>query len=321
MSKWISKDTFKEFADEKKNETQPASGGAFLDKKWKALEKGPSDNPKTYEVRFLPDPKNGFYKKIFYHMWKQGEKWVYQLCPKTEDFNNACPICAVVNKLFQGSESDKNEARKLKRKEKYVSNVFVAYDPRDAGKAPDDESKQEGKVLIYEFPSKVEQKLAEEIKDTRNGLGASIFDPDADGYNFVIKVGTQSGGTNQSFPEYSMSTFARRPNAIADSEEAIDKLMADRVTLDEYISKSRKPMSVLIEAMKTEMFWDLIASDFRKYENAEEPTEKKSEPKTETPREEPKQESVKAESKAESKKDESDDLDEAALLAELENFN
>ena len=317
MSKWISKDVFKEFVEERKNETQPTSGGAFLDKKWKGLEKGPSDNPKTYEVRFLPDPTNGFYKKIFYHMWKMGEKWVYFQCPKTEDFNNPCPICSVVNKLFQGSESDKNEARKLKRKEKFISNVFVAYDPRDAGKAADDESKQEGKVLLYEFPSKLEQKLAEEIKDTRNGLGASIFDPGEDGYNFIIKVGTQSGGQNQSFPEYSMSTFARRPSAIGTDDE-INKLMESRVPLDEYLAKSKRVMGDLIKAMKDEMFWDLIARDFEKYEG-----ESKSEKKSEVKKEEAatKEKSAPEPKREEPKKEENDsDLSEEDLLAELENF-
>lgn len=320
MSKWVTKDLFQNFVEEKKNETQPATGGAFIDKKWKNLEKGPSDNPKTYEVRFLPDPVKGFYKKIFYHMWKVGEKWCFYQCPKTEDFNNPCPICAVVNKLFQGSESDKVEARKLKRKEKYVSNVFVAYDPRDAGKAADDESKQEGKVLLYEFPSKLEQKLAEEIKDTRNGLGASVFDPGPDGYNFIIKVGTQSGGQNQSFPEYSMSTFARRPSAIG-SDEEIDKLMETRVSLDEYITKGKKSMNDLIKSMKDEMFWDLIARDFERYETV---TEKKTEePKKEESksREESKKEDVKTEPKREeTKKEENSELSEEDLLAELENF-
>jgi hypothetical protein len=247
-----------------------------------------------------------------------GEKWVYFQCPKTEDFNNPCPICAVVNKHFQGSENDKTEARKLKRKEKFVSNVFVAYDPRDAGKAADDDSKQEGKVLLYEFPSKLEQKLAEEIKDTRNGLGAAIFDPGEDGYNFIIKVGTQSGGQNQSFPEYSMSTFARRPSAIG-TDEQIEKLMETRVDLNEYLSKSKKSMADLIKAMKDEMFWDLVARDFEKYEN-EPKTEKKESPKTETPKEESKPTTKEPEKEAECKKDETEDLSEADLLAELENF-
>ena len=33
MSKWVSKDLFKEFTEEKRNEAQPTSGGAFIDKK------------------------------------------------------------------------------------------------------------------------------------------------------------------------------------------------------------------------------------------------------------------------------------------------
>jgi len=323
MSKWINKDLFKEFVEEKKTETQAPTSGPIFEKKWKALEKGPSSDPKTYEARFLPDPKKGFYQKIHYHMWKVGEKYVYYICPKTDDFNNPCPICGVVNKLFQGSEDDKKIARNMKRKEKFVSNVFVAYDPRDAGKEKDDSARSEGKVLLYEFPSKIEQKLAEEIKDTKNGLGHSIFDPSSEGYNFIIKVGTQSGGgeNKQSFPEYSMSTFARRPNAIADSEEEIDRLMGERIAIDDYISKSKRPMKDLIEAVKTEMLWELVERDFARYVEDEPKKETKSETKTEEKKEN-KPSAPKVEEKKEEKPstENDEDLDEASLLAELENF-
>lgn len=207
----------------------------------------------------------------------------------------------------------------MKRKEKFVSNVFVSYDPRDAGKAKDDESKAEGKVLFYEFPSKLEQKLAEEIKDSRNGLGSSIFDPSSDGYNFIIKVGTQSGGDGkQSFPEYSMSTFARRPGAIAESDAEIDKLMSERIPMGEYISKSMKPLKDLCEAMKAEMFWELVERDFTKYLEPE-----GSKVETNSKSEAPKAEERKSEApKAQERKSESssEDLSEEELLKELANF-
>lgn len=306
MSKWINKDLFAEFTNEKKNEVAGGSGNDFS-KKW-SVEKGTADNPKTFEVRFLPDKKQGFYKKYYYHMWKIGEKWTFVQCPKTHDFNNPCPICSVVNKLFAGSETDKNEARKLKRKQKFISNVFIAHDPRDAEKDADD--KVEGTVKIYEFPSKLEQKLSEEIKDTRNGLGAAIFDPSEEGYNFIIKVGTQSGGSGQSFPEYSMSMFARRPSPIAESDEKIEELMEERIDLNEYLGKQNKPIEELIQLMKDEMFWDLISSEYARYEKAEEKKE------TSTT----KKEEVKVETSSSSSEEDDTDVSEADLLAELENF-
>ncbi|MFW6026787.1 MAG: hypothetical protein ACOCRX_10640, partial [Candidatus Woesearchaeota archaeon] len=71
------------------------------------------------------------------------------LCPKTFNFENPCPICSVTSKLYKGTEDDKKEAGRYKRKQKFVSNIFVVDDPRDSEKEKDD--KASGKVLIYEF--------------------------------------------------------------------------------------------------------------------------------------------------------------------------
>lgn len=313
MSKWINKDLFADFAKEKKTENETSFGAGFT-KKF-TVEKGTVESPNVYEIRFLPDLNNGFYKKMYYHMFKVGEKWKFIQCPKTHNFDNPCPICSVVNKLFQGSESDKNEARRLKRKQKFVCNVFVVDDPRDDGK--DDDDKNAGKVMLYEFPGKVEQKLKEEIKDTKNGLGASIFDPSENGYNFILKVGVQSGGQGQSFPEYSMSMFARRPSPIAESENKIDELMEQRIAIDEHFSKNDTSMNELIQVMKDEMFWDLISSEYKRYEK-----ELEKELDDEVPF---KEDSSKVEENEESKESssnesEDDEVSDEDLLAELENL-
>jgi hypothetical protein len=157
---------FNSFVEEQKKEDSN-SGTPSFKREWKP-EKGTADKPNSYEIRFLPDVKTGFYKKQLYHMFQVDGKWAFYQCPKTTDFNNPCPICSVVQKLYQGSEDDKKEARRLKRKQKFISNIFVAHDPRDVDKETDD--KAEGKIKLYGFPAKVEALLKQEITDVRNGL-------------------------------------------------------------------------------------------------------------------------------------------------------
>jgi ribosomal protein L12E/L44/L45/RPP1/RPP2 len=118
-----------------------------------------------------------------------------------------------------------------------------------------------------------------------------------------------------------MSTFARRPSAIG-SDEEIDKLMETRVDLNEYLKKNMKSMSDLIKAMKDEMFWDLIAKDFERYASeSSAPSEKTEAPKEEKKPTETKKDEAPKEEKKVTESSDSDDLSEADLLAELENFN
>jgi len=260
-SKWIDKELFNEFQKEKIEEKDSGGGNrsALL---WPTPEKGSIENPKVYEGRFVPDPKGKFYKRFYYHMWQAGdESWIFILCPKSHDFKNYCPFCSVTSKLYAGgTKQDKAQGYALKRKEKFVGNWFVVKDPRDADK--EKESKMSGTLKLYEFPGKLEQKLKKEITDTEEGYGLSIFDPSEEGRNFIIRVlSTKKDDRGKQWPDYSNSDFARSMSAIADSDEAIQAVMDKTVDLDEYIKEMEVSNPKMVEILKNEFLWDMVADE------------------------------------------------------------
>lgn len=264
MSKWLNDDLFKKFVEERKKEDEKQDSGKFQ-QKWPTPAAGTSETPETYIIRFLPDKKGIPYKKFYYHMFKVGEKFKFFLCPKTHNFDNYCPICAATSKLWTGSDADKEIAKVLKRKEKFVGNIFIVDDPRDA--KADDDNKQNGTVKLYEFPSKIESKLKNEILDTKNGIGPCIFDPGSEGFDFILKVKSTKPINNQSWPEYSDSTFARRASAIGTDKE-IDEIMKSVVDLIEYINGMAASEDEMIEALKAEFVYEVIEAEYLRRKNA-----------------------------------------------------
>lgn len=338
MSKWIKKDLFDTFQKEKIEEKDNSSGGGFIRSNlvWDTPEKGTIEQAKIYEGRFLPDPKGEFYKRYYYHFWQSGETWKFVLCPKTNDFKEYCPFCSSVSKLYNGTEQDKKQAYLLKRKDKFVGNFFIVKDPRDAEK--DDENKVVGKVRLYEFPAKVEQKLKNEITDREEGYGREIFDPSEEGRNFILKVlSTKKQEDGRTWPDYSSSTFSRSQSALG-SEEEIDDIMASCTDLEEYLKSRSLSKDKQVEILKNEFLWELVESECLKHgyidveSNGDDSKNNKREENFDTGREnnrkeEDKKEELSSDSdvREEVKKDDDnkisvDDLDDDDLLRELDSM-
>lgn len=264
MSKWINKDLFNKFVEQKKNEKDKPSGGLRRSElAWKNPERGTVDKAKVYTGRFLPDPKGQFYKKYYYHMFQIGDQWAFFLCPKTYHFEDYCPWCSISSKLWTGTKADKSAAYNYKRKEKFVANWYVINDPRDA--EVEDDEKVSSTVKMYEFPSKVESKLKEQITDTTNGLGPLIFTPDKEGFDFIIKVtSTKKDRNGKVWPDYSLSEFSRKPHAIAESEKAIEAIMRSTIDLDDYIADMERDWEDVVDTLKQLMLWDMVSDEVSK---------------------------------------------------------
>ena len=309
-SKWIDKDLFSKYVEQKQQEADApqAQGMRRSDFVWPTPSAGTADKPKVYEGRLLPDPKGLFTKKYYYHMWKSGEKMVFQLCPKTDDFNNWCALCSVTSKLYTGTDTDKKLAFNIKRKERHVTNWFVVEDPRDK-EQDDDEKKHSGKVKVYEFPSKLESKIKQEVTDKKEGLGLAIFDPGAEGYNLIIKIGTTKPDKNKNtYPDYANSVFSRRSSSLG-SDKEIEAIMKSRYSLKEYLDGLKSDDEVLIKVLKDERLWEMVQDEWAKMKGTavvitsnggSKPAESKA-PAEDVPFEVG-----------------NDDVDDAALLAELD---
>jgi hypothetical protein len=315
-SKWINKDLFGAFQEQKKQEKEaPATGGIRrLDMLWKNPEKGTDTTPKIYVGRFVPDKNGKFYKKYFYHMFKSGEKWAFFLCPKTHDFDKFCPFCSATQKLYMGTAADKKIAYSYKRKEKYVGNFFIQDDPRDSERSEEDKCNKT--VKLYEFPSKVEMKLKEQITDTKYGLGPAIFDPGDGGYDFIIKVlSTKKDPNGNIWPDYSNSEFARRPSAIAETDAEVDEIMKTVFDLDDYIASMERDDEAVEATLKAEMLWDLVKDEWSRIKKVTPPSKAELAAAAEEDDDIPEDEIY-----GNTTDEDDDDDSDAALLKELENL-
>ena len=266
MSKWIDKKLFEKYVENKEKE-QVETARTFVRKSdvvWTNPTAGTATQAEIYEGRFLPDPKGIFSSKYFYHMWKAGEKWNYVFCPKTWDFNNYCPICALTNKLYMGTAKDKVMAGLMKRKIRHVANFYIISDPRDS-KISDADKKMSGKIKIYEFPDKVESKLKMQLLDKSEGLGSQIFDPGEDGHNFILRIkSTKPDGNGKSYPDYADCDFSRKSSAIG-TEKQIKDIMDSRYDLIEYIKGLETQKEIIVEMLRTEMLYDIVKDEWEKH--------------------------------------------------------
>lgn len=319
MSKWIDKQLFKEFAQEKtkeaEQEKQKGGSSARMGMIFPTPERGSVDKPKVYEGRFIPDQNGKFYKKFFYHMFMSGEQWQFILCPKTHNFENWCGWCSVTQKLFMGGQEDKKSAQNYKRKEKYVGNWFVVKDPRDAERESDE--KLQNSVRLYEFPGRVESKLKTEITDTKEGYGFNIFNPGEDGYNFILKVkSTKKDREGRTWPDYSDSMFSRSPQALG-SDRQIKKIMESTFDLEEYVGTLARSEDDILDLLKGEMVWDLVASEHKRMKGLQ---PKEDEEELDLPTTDP-DDDLSAEDMDETPEPKTEgDLSDEDLLAELESI-
>ena len=275
MSKWVDTDKFKQFAKEKQEEAeQSSSGGGGFFKKWTNPKGNSTEKPTVYKIRFLPDAQGNFYKKYLYHFLRSGEKSYFFKCPKTESWENYCPWCHAGRILYQGNSDDKEKAKQLYRKTRFVGNVFIIDDPRDV--QAEESRKVNGTVRLYEFPATIEGKIKTQITDEEEGRGPAIFDPE-DGYNFLVKVALkkQDSGGNQ-WPTYEMSEFSLNKNSIADSSEKIKEIMDSVYDLSEYLQSIEMDAEMHKKLLKNEMLWEDVQSEFEKFMEGKEPESRKS---------------------------------------------
>ena len=120
----------------------------------------------TYQVRLVPNPSAP--KETIFHYYNHGwnsnatGKYVTALCPTT--FGDTCPIDAYYLKTYRtGTESEKEAARVLSRKEAWMVNVYVISDPENP--------ENEGKVKILRYG----KELAKIIESALEGDDAAEF--------------------------------------------------------------------------------------------------------------------------------------------------
>lgn len=133
-------------------------------------------------IRFLPAPENEEvpFVRVFKHSFK-GPTGQWYIEDSLTTINKADPVSDYNTKLWKTEiDENKNIARDQKRKQVFISNIYVVNDPA----VPEND----GKVFLYEYGVKIFDKLNEAMHPVDDGDEAiNPFDL-FDGANFKLRI-------------------------------------------------------------------------------------------------------------------------------------
>lgn len=184
-------------------------------------------------IRFLDTPlnseKNGLEAspvvQRYNHGFEVNGKWYIEDCPTT--LGLPCPVCEANNELWNsGVESDKNIARKRKRKLSYYANIYVVSDPANP--------ESEGKVWLYRFGRQIWD-IIEEARQPQSALDEAMNPFDMwTGANLRIRVRQNEGG----YDTYTSSAF-ESAKPLADSDDKIKEIWSQAYPLEPEIATEK----------------------------------------------------------------------------------
>ena len=174
-------------------------------------------------IRFLPAPGNE--EMPFVRIWDhgfQGPTGLWYIENSLTTINADDPVSEFNAKLWNsGVESDKDQARKQKRRLKYVANVYIV---KDAA-----QPEYEGKVMLYAFGKKIFDKLNDLMNpEFPDESPVNPFDL-WEGANFRLKIRQYEGYAN-----YDKSEF--EPAApLFDDDEKLENVWKQEHSLQDLI--------------------------------------------------------------------------------------
>lgn len=191
-------------------------------------------------IRFLPAP--GEEEMPFVRIWDhgfQGPTGLWYIENSLTTINQDDPVSEYNSKLWNsGLESDKEIARKQKRRLKYVSNIYVIKDAAHP--------ENEGKVFLFSYGKKIFDKLNDlmnpEFPDEQPVNPFDLWE----GANFRLKIRQYEG-----YPNYDKSEF-----------ESVSPLFDDDDKLEE-VWKQEHSLQELIDAKNFKSYAELKAKLYR----------------------------------------------------------
>ena len=173
-------------------------------------------------IRFLPAPEGCElpWAQVWSHAFQGPGGWLIDNCLTT--LGQQCPVCEKNRVLWNsGSDRDKEEARKQKRKLSYYANIYVVRDPAN----PDNE----GKVFLYKFGKKIFDKIMGAMQpEFEDEEAINPFDF-WQGANFKLKIVKKDGYWN-----YDKSEFDR-PGPLLDDDDALEALWKKEYSLTQFL--------------------------------------------------------------------------------------
>ena len=175
-------------------------------------------------IRFLPavDGEELPWVKVWKHAF-QGPTGKWYIENSLTTLNQKDPVSEHNTSLWNtGLESDKETARKQKRKLEYYSNIYVVSDPKHP--------ENEGKVFLFRYGKKIFDKIMASMQpEFEDETPINPFDF-WEGANFKLKIRKVDGFWNYDKSEFDSVT------ALADSDEKLDGIWKKQYSLQEFLA-------------------------------------------------------------------------------------
>jgi hypothetical protein len=185
-------------------------------------------------IRFIPSAEAKDSATVFSHSFKNEEtgKWMIDTCPTTHYHNewDKCPVCQLAGQYYEeGTEDSKKLASSVRRKKKYISNIYVVKDP----KSPEND----GKVFLFQYGQKIHDKIISMAKDEYgDGEIVDVFDLE-DGRDFTLRSKKNNGG----WIDYDDSSFETSNCFSKFDDDKLNSILQSSHALDEFISEDKIP--------------------------------------------------------------------------------
>ena len=177
-------------------------------------------------IRFLPavDGEDMPWAKVWNHAF-QGPTGQWYIENSLTTIGQNDPVSEMNSAYWNsGVESDKEIARKQKRKLQYFANIYVVEDPANP--------QNEGKVMLYRFGKKIFDKCMEAMQPAfKDETAVNPFDFWA-GANFKLKLRKVEGYWN-----YDKSEFSA-PSALFDDDDQLEEVWKKQYPLSEFSAET-----------------------------------------------------------------------------------
>lgn len=177
-------------------------------------------------IRFLPAPNNEDvpFVRLFDHGFQGPGGWFIEKSLTTLGQDD--PVSEYNTTLWNsGVESNKDQARKQKRRLSFISNIYVVKDPTNPS--------NEGKVYLYKFGKKIFDKLNDQMNpEFEDEKAVNPFDL-WEGTNFRLKMRNVEG-----FRNYDKSEFDS-PAPLLDDDAKLEEVWKGQYSLQEQIDPSQ----------------------------------------------------------------------------------
>ena len=177
-------------------------------------------------IRFLPAQKDESlpWAKVWNHAF-QGPTGQWYIENSLTTLGQNDPVSEMNSAYWNsGVESDKEIARRQKRKLQYFANIYVVEDPANP--------ENEGKVFLYRFGKKIFDKCMEAMQPAfKDETPVNPFDF-WEGANFKLKIRKVDGYWN-----YDKSEFGAA-EALFDNDDKLEDVWGKQYSLEEFTSPS-----------------------------------------------------------------------------------